>query len=191
LFKESQTLSSAGVTFDVANSSLKLSIDIEGWNFAAPTNTLDFLISLNITPPVTSYTSVALSPAITVYTFYSSDVLVTTLQMLSAAVVDGVNRNVTFSLNQSAGGLFDVLVHFPHFTSSLVYDPDFGVTLGSNGGSSSGDGGSSNLLPLLALLALLIPIVMVAVVVVVVVVVWIVRRQRMKKYGAAGGNVNY
>lgn len=178
MIESAQTASSAGISFNISSSGLKHSIQIDNWPFNAPTNTLDYQFSLNFTPPVTSYTNESIAPGLVRYTFFSSSKLVSTLQLLTKAVVDGVDTTISFTVTV-LGGDVNVVIHFPHFSNSLFYDPDFSVTLAGSSGSGSGDGGSGgDLLPLLALLALLIPIAMIVVVVVVVVAVCIVRRAR-------------
>jgi len=101
------------------------------------------------------------------------------MQLLNKAVVDGKNINISFDVVlQSGGSVIDVMLHFPHFSSSLEFDPDFSIVLGGDG-TGGGDGGSTKLLPLLALIALIIPIAMVAAVAVVLVLLWI-RKKRSK-----------
>jgi len=70
------------------------------------------------------------------------------------------NVPITFQLNNGTGeggnGSLDLVLDFPHFTSSFLYDSDFSITL--VGSSGSGDGGScGSLVPLLSHLALIIP----------------------------------
>ena len=181
LFQTNQSVSSAGINFTVPSGGLKQTIRIQNWNFSAPSNTLDLHFSLNITPPATNISSTSSSPGVTQFTFIAnvSALATSQMQLLNKAVVDGKNINISFDVVlQSGGSVVDVVLHFPHFSSSLEYDPDFSIVLGGDG-TGGGDGGSTKLLPLLALIALIIPIAMVAAVAVVLVLLWI-RKKRSK-----------
>lgn len=195
LFQTNQSVSSAGINFTVPSGGLKQTIRIQNWNFSAPSNTLDLHFSLNITPPATNISSTSSSPGVTQFTFIAnvSALATSQMQLLNKAVVDGKNINISFDVVlQSGGSVVDVVLHFPHFSSSLEYDPDFSIVFGGGDGTTGngGDGGSTNLLPLLALLALIIPIAMVAVVVVVLVVLGVMRWRKWKQYGPSGGAVS-
>ena len=82
----------------------------------------------------------------------------------------------------SFNGTGEILLDFPHFNSTFNYDPDFSVTLGSEGDGGSGD------LKLLALLSLLlIPAVFILAAVVVGTIICIYNRRRINRSQA----INY
>jgi len=67
------------------------------------------------------------------------------MQLLNKAVVDGKNINISFDVVlQSGGSVIDVMLHFPHFSSSLEFDPDFSVVLAGDKNNNGRDGGSTN-----------------------------------------------
>jgi len=178
LYANSTTLNASSVSFLANNGSIKLSISIIGWNWTNPSNTLDLVCALNIQPVVTSSVTTFTSPEMSGYTLQSAgSSYVTSVELLHFATLDGIDTPITFDQNATT-----LVFHFPHFDSSLYYDPNFSVVLGQGGVSSGGDGGggqSDHLLPLLALLALPIPVVLAMVAVAGVATIWIVRRHRM------------
>ena len=104
----------------------------------------------------------------------------TFVRILHYAVVDGGNTPITFTLTETDNTanftIYTLTLNFPLFTTSLLYDPDFSVTLqgSSSLSSSSGDGGSGgSLLPLLALIALVIPIAFVLICVAILVFLFV------------------
>ena len=176
-----QELSSAGINFTVAQSAIKLEIQLNRWNFSQPSNTLDLHLHLTTQPNVTSILpNSQLNASITSYTLFSANALLTTINFINNCVVDNTSFvPVSFSINNT-GPYVHLVVHLPHFSDSLLYDPDFSEILGSSGG----DGGSSNNLQLLALLSLLvIPFVLVGVTVVGVAIYVLVKRHHRRTLG--------
>jgi hypothetical protein len=161
LYAVSTNVVSAGVSFQVPASTLKMEIDIAQWPFAMPTNRLLYKISLNIQPAVLSVIQTNSSEFV-IFTFNSVNQSTTIVRLLRFGVVDGSGTGeVEISLlptNDSS--TFDVRMLFPQFASTFHYDPDFSVTLSTSNGSGGGGGGDGNsqLLPLIALAALIIPI---------------------------------
>ena len=170
MFSGNQTFNSAGISFELLPSVLKLEFLLSNWSLEQSANTLNIIFRLEGHPNFTSQQSSATAPGITSFTLSSSTVLSTTINMLSNGVVDGTtNTAINFSLTQENG--FELVMRLPHFANSFQYDPDFGVALGTSG--SDGGDGSSSLLPLLALLALVIvPLALFLIVALIVVVIY-------------------
>ena len=175
LYANSTMLNASSVSFVANNGSVKFSVSIIGWNWTNPSNTLDLVCTLNIQPAVTSSVTAFTSNELSGYILQSSgSPYVTSVELLHFATLDGIDTPITFDLNATT-----LVFHFPHFDSSLYYDPNFSVVVG--GVSSGGDGGQSDhLLPLLALLALPIPVVLVMAALAGVATVWVFRRLRMR-----------
>ena len=180
----SQAFESAGVNFTAQPSSLKMSITLNGWNFSSSNNHLVALFSLGSTPPppITSMITSSSSDTETV-TLLSSETL-TTIRLLKYATVDGIDDvsvGITPS-NDNALGTAQLSLQFPHFGSTLLYDPDFSVLVSPNEG---GGDGQPNLLGLIALVAVPVTIVVaICTVLVVVAAAFLMRRQRRRRINA-------
>ena len=182
-----QNLSSAGVSFVLPANTLKMSIEITGWQLASASNRLALYFSFNTTPGVTNLTEVDGGNGVTMATILSSPNLVTTVNLLQFAVADGVH-NVPVGL--SFHNLSTFVITFPSFSSSIAYDPDFSVLLlgnsnsngySSSGGGGDGGGGNNQLLGLIALAAIPLFFLVAVVVITVAVVVTLVARARYRK----------
>lgn len=161
LFATQQDLSSAGINFTTHAGSLKFEIALSNWSFSRPTNTLGLHLLISLLPAYTSIQETNTNDT-TTFVLSAANVATATINLIRSCVVDNsTTERVSFSLNNtSTAGLLDLVILFPNFAKSIVYDPDFSVTL-DVGGTNVGDG-SSNLLPLLSLLVLLlVPAVMV------------------------------
>ena len=167
LYATATTLNSAGVTFVTNSSTMKFEIQLGSWNFVQPTNTLRLHMTVDVLPAITSDSMVQLGQ-ITQFTLHSSNVLTTTINVIGYGVADGNNTAVAATLDASSNPA-DLVMDFPHFTSTFIYDPDFSVTV--QGSTADGDG-STNLLPLLALIALVfVPGVLLLITVIIIAVV--------------------
>jgi len=180
VFSGNQSLNSAGISFELLPSVLKLEFLLSNWSLEQSANTLNIIFRLEGHPNFTSQQSNATAPGITSFTLSSSTMLSTTINMLSDGVVDGAtNTAINFSLTHE--GFFELVMRLPHFVNSFQYDPDFGVALGTSGSGSGGGDGSSSLLPLLALLALgIVPLALFLIVALIVVVVY-ARKWRLNR----------
>lgn len=187
LYETGQTVSSAGVTFQTEDSSLKMSLKVTEWVCKAPSNTLNVVLFLNTTPaatpPIGGPTPDTENPNIDMFVL-DAGAMNTTIRLLKFAEVDGSNVNISFVFGQD-----NLLVlTFPCPSTSIVYDPDFSVLLtgggdgGGDGGSngSNGDGSSSSVnLTWLALIALVvIPIALIALVVLIVIAVVVIAHNK-------------
>ncbi len=120
-------------------------------------------------------------PNMTTITISSLNMM-TSINLLTKGVADG-NNTVDVGVSfHSFNGTGDILLDFLHFNSTFNYDPDFSVTLGSEGDGGSGD------LKLLALLSLLlVPAVFILAAVVVGTIICIYNRRRINRSQA----INY
>jgi len=167
----------------VQSSSLKMTIAISGWRFKSVSNNLALHFSFNTTPAVTSVTR-SPSPAtgITRALIRSSDVLDTTVNLLDFAEADGIHN---IPANISFQGLSAMILSFPSFNSSLVYDPDFSVALTGNN-NNNGDGSNTQLLGLIALVAIPCACILLAVAATAFAILL-----RAKRVSAARASVNF
>lgn len=152
----------AGVTLTNAKGTVKYSVNITGgWPFAAPATAVGGFglpFTLDIDAPITDVTERLDTPAarVNTYVFYAASLGVRyELQLLGIAIVDGANDqpaqvdiSVTYAATSATTTRVSVMLGFPTFQSSLVYDPSLGVLFGrspddgGSGGSSGGiDGG--------------------------------------------------
>jgi hypothetical protein len=149
-----------GVTLTNAKGTVKYSVNITGgWPFDVPATAVGGFglpFTLDIDAPITDVTERLDTPAarVNTYVFYAASLGVRyELQLLGVAIVDGADQpvhvdvNVTYAATSATATRVSVMLGFPTFQSSLVYDPSLGVLFGrspddGSGGSSGGiDGG--------------------------------------------------
>jgi len=151
LYGASSTITSGDVTFDIGDNALKFALTINNWNWQGSSNTLELDLSFTTSEPAQSSSS----SAQTVNGFQILTVIVdtahtqVTANLQEFAVVDSVTTAIQVTADSSSQAF---QFQFPHFASSLVYDPDFGVLL-QNNGNGGGDGGGGSNTPLIAGLA--------------------------------------
>ena len=147
-----------------------------GWTSGIPGGTIRMISQIQIQPKVISAQQIDFGNWTTFV--FDSGFNRTFVRILHYAVVDGGNTPITFTLTETDNTanftIYTLTLIFPLFTTSLLYDPDFSVTLQGSSLSSSGDGGSGgSLLPLLALIALVIPIAFVLICVAILVFLFV------------------
>jgi len=189
LFKSNRTLASAGASFPVTSGTLKFQVDLDAWNFTTDTSTLVMSVNVNVSPAVTSMNTTTDNTS-TTYTLTSGTFSVTIVRILFFALVDNVPTAINFSFAQVNESAYNLTLHFPFFKHSLHYDPDFSTVLQGSSSTSSGDGGSTNLLPLLSLIALVIPIAFILLAVVICVVIAVKKWRWRRLTGESGSGVS-
>lgn len=166
LFATAQILSSAGVQFAANASTLKLTLEVQGWVCASMANTLDIILYFEGTPSFTSLEGPFAGDDDKVDTFIlSSPYMSSILRLLKYGEADGFNVSVASSFLAATDQL---LLQFPCFRSSFLYDPDVSVVLVPPDG---GDG-DTRYLPLISLLVIPLSLILVTAVVVAVLSVW-------------------
>jgi hypothetical protein len=101
-------------------------------------------------------------------------------------VVDGINTPITFSYDDG-----NLVLQFPCFNHSLIYDPDFSVILG---GDSEEEGGGDGGVPVLAIVlpVVLVPLALLVVVIVGVVIVGLWKKRQLRRWQIhLRGTVNF
>jgi len=154
LYLNVQTLNNTGITFSTAFSSVEMSISITGWNFTSPTNTLDVVFTLIGLPIINNIFYLGTdNQGLQAFQLQSS-ALASTIRFLPSGIADGsiVPVGITFT------GTSGLTLHFPHFSTSMMYDPNFSVTFLNQGG----DGADLKLLALLSLLIIPVAFILIA-----------------------------
>jgi len=189
LYTASGQVDFAGASFLEAPSTLKLAIQIYNWPFANKSNSLAFSINLPADPPLFSALHLGSASAFTnLFQLNSTNgTLVVQFQLIDNVLLD----NATFPIKSFSVTPTNVTFVFPSFSSMLVYDPDFTVTLNGVGGSGDGSGGGSSLLPLFALLALLvIPLIAIVIAVVIFLTLYL-RKKRLRGKMSSESSINF
>ena len=145
LYAESQTMESAGTSFSIDPSVLKLTVRVARWNFTPTAEVLSFRVSIRVSPACASIARTD-SGNVTTFSVASSPlasgagVMSASIGVLTRAIADGVAVPVGIDMTPTGdGSTLVVTMTFPRFNESLVYDPDFSVALsGGEGGSTSG-----------------------------------------------------
>jgi len=143
----------------VPSETLKSTFSLGNWPFEVSTNILrlEFLLReqnnsyLSVfSEEVFSLSSASFDAASSTYTYeLSSPSLLVRMSLIGEAVADGVavaipppllaTSSVTLQAAQIGDPVVRVLVFLPHYRSSLIYDPEFGVVLSPQNPGSGND----------------------------------------------------
>lgn len=140
-------------------SQVKLSIKIDAWPFKSPTNRLRLVLCTTPTPEFDMPFSVSSDPmGVDLLTFTSTNVMTSQIRILRFADVDGVPQPISYFV-VTVAGITNFFITFPRFNNTLLYDPDFGVSLiPANGNQGDGDGAELKYIALVSLA--IVPLVM-------------------------------
>lgn len=171
LFQTQQVQNSTGISFILAPSTTKMSIAISGWPFLNPSNSLAIRFLLTTYPPIAAINYQGIDgQGLQIYSIASPPSITSTIRFLSSAVADGTTN---VAVGVSFQGLSGMTLTFPHFGSSIEYDPDLAVTLNTEEDSSN------NWYPYLASIAAVIPLAC-CLLAVAMLVYLVVKRQQNK-----------
>jgi hypothetical protein len=194
-FENAQAVPYANSSFTVGNNTVKWIMQVLGWPFVNSANVLRFEIQINTQGEEFVLQTKQFDEAERVYRYslYSNETNLsmnislsslvildneTVIQISEPLLANGELIGVTF------GEVVDRIAFiFPQFNSSLLYDPDFSVTLkftdesdgGDGDGDGDGDGEETQWLYLIAIAAVVPLVLVVALVIVIsaVIVRWV------------------
>jgi hypothetical protein len=196
-FESAQAVPYANSSFTVGNNTVKWILQVVGWPFVNSTNVLRFEIQINTQGEEFVLQTKQFDEAERVYRYslYSNETNLSMNISLSSLVILDNETVIQISepllangelIGVTLGEVVDRIAFiFPQFNSSLLYDPDFSVTLKftdeGDGGDGDGDGEETQWLYLIAIAAV-VPLVLVVALVIVISAI-IVRRVKNARAG--------